>query len=152
MIIMETTKTPITYCCECRGPIYENVDSSRDVVCAKCTSNLLTRIKHSEETMKTDFRDTSDMRQKKSYLRAKLKDKTDEKELNFRTLGRRLKSSRKKVGWTQDQCARFFNLKSKRSINNYEKNLRMIPKEIIMWITKVESLKKKEVREKYPQS
>ena len=140
---------PKTFCCECGDPIYDNVDPSRDVVCGSCVSNLLTKVKHSEKTMKTKFMDTSDMKQKTSYFRAKLKKDPDDKDLDFKSLGKRLKSARKKVGWTQEKCARYFNLKSKASINRYEKNLRMIPKEIIKWINKIEGLKKKQAREKY---
>lgn len=145
-------KKPKAYCCECGKPIYENVAASRDVVCDNCTSDLVMGINKSEEDMKTKFRDTFDMKQKKSYFKAKSKEKANDRDLNFRTLGRRLKSARKKVGLTQDQTAKFFNLKSKSTINQYEKNLRMIPKEIIKWIIKVEDLKKKEAREKYGQA
>ena len=99
--------------------------------------------------MKTGFIDTSDMKQKKSYFKAKLKKDPDDKDLDFKSLGRRLNSARKKVNWTQYQTAKFFKLKSKSTINQYEKNLRTIPKEIIKWIKKVEDLKKKEAREKY---
>lgn len=140
---------PKTFCCECGDPIYDNVDPIRDVVCGSCVSNMLMKVKHSEKTMKTKFIDTSDMKQKTSYFRAKVKKDPDDKDLNFKTLGKRLKSARKKVGWTQEKCARYFNLKSKSAINQYEKNLRMVPKEIIKWIKKVEDLKKKEAREKY---
>ena len=140
---------PKTFCCECGEPIYDNVDPSRDVVCGSCVSNLLTKVKYSEKTMKTKFRDTSDMKQKASYFKAKVKKDPNDKDLDFKSLGKRLKSARKKVGWNQTQCAEFFGLKSKQSINNYEKNLRMIPEEIIKWINKVEDLKKKQAREKY---
>jgi len=140
---------PKTFCSECRDPIYDNVDPSRDVVCPDCVSNLLMEVKGSEKTMKTGFMDTSDMKQKKSYFKAKLKKDPDDKDLDFKSLGRRLNSARKKVNWTQYQTAKFFKLKSKSTINQYEKNLRTIPKEIIKWIKKVEDLKKKEAREKY---
>ncbi len=142
-------KKPRAYCCECGDQIYDNVDPSRDVVCGSCVSNLLMKVKGSEKTMKTKFMDTSDMKQKTSYFKAKLKKDPDDKDLDFKSLGRRLNSARKKVNWTQYQTAKFFKLKSKSTINQYEKNLRTIPKEIIKWIKKVEDLKKKEAREKY---
>ena len=146
--IMELKK-PRAYCCECRKSIYENVDPSRDVVCSDCVSNMLMKVKHSEKTMKTKFRDTSDMKQKASYFKAKVKKDPNDEDLDFKSLGKRLNSARTKVGWTQEKCARYFNLKSKSTINRYEKNLRMIPKEIIKWINNVEGLKKKQAREKY---
>lgn len=142
-------KKPRAYCCECGKSIYENVDPSRDVVCPDCVSNMLMKVKHSEKTMKTKFRDTSDMKQKALYFKAKVKKDPNDEDLDFKSLGKRLNSARTKVGWTQEKCARYFNLKSKSTINRYEKNLRMIPKEIIKWINNVEGLKKKQAREKY---
>ena len=32
---------PRTYCCYCREPIKDNVDSSRDVICGECVQALL---------------------------------------------------------------------------------------------------------------
>jgi len=142
-------KKPRAYCCECGKSIYENVDPSRDVVCPDCVSNMLMKVKHSEKTMKTKFRDTSDMKQKALYFKAKVKKDPNDEDLDFKSLGKRLNSARTKVGWTQEKCARYFNLKSKSTINRYEKNLRVIPKEIIKWINNVEGLKKKQAREKY---
>ena len=41
-----------THCCECGSPIYDNVDPSREVVCANCTQILLLRPRRRPEVKK----------------------------------------------------------------------------------------------------
>lgn len=99
--------------------------------------------------MRTEFKDTRDMKLKQVYQSSKLKEGIPEEKIKIKSFGERLKSARKKVKWTQKKCAEFFALKNKQSINNYEKNLRRCPSSIISWIRDIEHLTTKEARKKY---
>ncbi|MBA7515516.1 hypothetical protein ES705_07558 [subsurface metagenome] len=116
---------PKASCSNCDNPIYDNVDIREeiDIICADCTSRLL-----QGEPVKAD----ENARRGKSF-------------------GERVRSARRRLGWSQERVAEYLGFKSKVSIMKYEKGLRYPKKKVLEkvlgWTREVEGLGKGEVRE-----
>ena len=83
-------------CSLCGNIVNGNVDPTRELVCWRCTDNLVEKIRTEEELLKTSFRDTKDYEFKLRSFKEKGKAE------NQNVL---LKKARKKMGWSQQRLA-----------------------------------------------
>ena len=83
-----------------------------------------------ENTLRTDFRNTRDFRQKiEKYLAG-----YDARQLPVTA---RIKKARKKSRWTQKELANHLGLKSHVPISQYERGLRRPPKKVFKWLKEI---------------
>ena len=146
--------TPKSTCTQCGSNVYDNVISQdekvlffsgRDYVetiCGQCTQRKTEKIEGWKKLLHTKFIDTDDYNEKVSLYEAKIREakeaNTDVSKIRVKSFGERLKTLRKKLGLTQKQLSEHTNV-TERSLRNYEKSSRQIPKEIKEWVRTSES-------------
>jgi len=154
---------PKATCIVCGNAIYDNVTppnekvpffGGRDyvgVICSKCTHKKVEDIQEWEKLLHTKFADTDDHDEKVALYNAKVREaeeaNTDISKIRVKSFGQRLKILRKKLKLTQRQLSEHIDV-TERSVRNYEKNLRQIPKEMKEWVISAESTFKHIGREK----
>ena len=159
---MELIK-PTAYCLECKGSIYGNVTPPNErvpfygkhdfvgVICSECTHKKVEEIRRWEKLLHTKFKDTDDFDEKVALYEAKVgeaKERNTDSEasataiskIRVKTFGGRLRALRKRLGLTLAEMAEFFDLQSKSTISQYEKDVRKIPVNIKDWLRSSESI------------
>ena len=147
------------HCKECGEAVYDNIDLCPDekskegyyLICGRCTIEMTEYIAEKERRLHTKFIDTEDMKEKEAYCDARILEAEEQNlpitKVKVKSLGDRLRTIRKKLGWNQEQLAEQINL-TRRSIINYEKSSRQMPEDIKEWVKTAESTLKHIGREK----
>jgi len=150
---------PRAYCKECGEAIYDNIDLRPDekskkgfyLICGCCTMEKTGHIAEKERRLHTEFIDTEDMKEKEAYCDARILEAEEQNlpitNIKVKSLGDRLRTIRKKLGWNQEQLAEHFNF-TRRTVINYEKSSRQIPEDIKEWVKTAESTLKHIGRDK----
>lgn len=151
---------PRAYCETCKKSIYANIDLRPDeksregyyLICDDCTVEKVEYIAGLEKQLHTEFIDTEDMKEKMLYYNTKVQEAEEQHipitTIGVKGLGSRLKAIRKRLNLTQTQLAEFFNMQSRSTVLQYEKNTRKVPEDINEWIKTSEGIFKHIGREK----
>ncbi len=143
---------PRAQCSECGASVYENVDPSGELACGSCAMRVVDSIINKEEQLHTKFIDTDDYNEKMTLYKTKVGEAEevngDVEKIRVKSLGGRLKKIRTKLGLSLVQLAEYFDVQSKSTVYQYEKDVRQIPENIKGWTKTSESIFKHLGREK----